>query len=128
MSTLEDKMTTLMKALQANRQATGVDEWEGKPQQDPLPIRFPVNAVTSEVQATPTPTVEIVSVAKGPDEESLESLVKTYVECLRKNPPDLSSAPPVKVPPCEVRARDGSVVDFEKLSLADIVDMLDEAM
>jgi hypothetical protein len=95
---LEDKLSTLLKALAKNKTQGNGDSWNGKPQQEALPIRFvdlPSGSVEVDLDraAAEQPEVEVVTKSAGPtdsrpprradQEESLDDLLQDYVRAVR---------------------------------------------
>jgi len=68
---LESTLGQLMKALKANKRATGTDTWTGKPDDGPLPVAPDNDEGLVEVQV----------VSKGPSDD-MEGLMKDWVKGL----------------------------------------------
>jgi hypothetical protein len=136
---LESKMAAILAALAANRTATGADQWEGKPEQEPLPIRF-------QPFHTPTDAVDgLEGLVVGPSDDSeLNDLMSTYVKAvtaLRESDVDAAVAmagsnarvsdAPEKLPDPASQTHEKppprTKEEYEKMSLAELLSELDAA-
>ena len=119
--TLEDAMSKVLAALAQNHAETGEDTWKGKPEQEPLPMKF--NMGGGHENELP-PEIEMVS----PDPaDELNSLMSTYVTAaaaLRKSArsadeedEDADSVPAARPP---------EAVAYDQMSMAELLAQLDE--
>jgi hypothetical protein len=80
MADLEDTLSKLMSALRENKASTGADVWEGKPEQEPLPVNFAATNVANDGER-----VEIVGVGCAPrgvsvtNDDALDGLMGEYL-------------------------------------------------